>query len=1076
MSRRLACPDLEAVAAYLDRRLAVAERLQFEEHLGGCGQCAALVADSIRTLGDLPERIPVHGPGQYRASPGSPLGNVVWTRAVPGSADTTRGRHERPYWGALAAAATIVAMFTAPALLSRLEPRDTRLADLAEAVGERRLVEGRLTGGFPHAPLGAPLAGGQGGATVETVRLELAAGRIREDIDRRTTPERLHAFGVSQLLLGRYDDAAMALAAAVREQPRNARYLNDAATVYLERARRGLRPDDLPRALAAAERARTANPSLTEAWFNRALALSRLSLRDQARDAWNEYLLRDATSPWAGEARTYLAENGEETPAVRWRTVEGRLRAGVTALVADAAVRLQMSSARHFVESELIPAWADRVARGADDASGPREALRVLADAFSRVAGDDLYRDAVQAIDRAESRGAEDVRRLAAAHLLYADAQALFADDRFADAAAGLAASRAALAASESAFSQRAAIDLAAVAYVSGRSAEALTSLDEIGNVSRRARHAYVAARVSWFQGLIAFGQGRLSDARARYDDALAAFEEAGDAEQATALHGVLAALHDYLGDESEAWRHRLEALRGLSLHDSPRFRYSILSGVAGATWRQQSAEAALPFQNLVIATAQALGRTAALAEGLAQRSAILGSLGQDAEAARDAADARTALGAIRDEALRSRIEVLVLEAEIRLRAANDPASAGEASERAIALINSRNDRARLPNLYLQLARAKLSTDTAAANRALAEGLAAFEAQGVAGSTDEAWGLYDLATRLALDAGDTGRAFELADKARGRGLVAGSTADAVRSRLQAEEAVIAISQFDDELVLWLVDRMGVEPLRRPLTRLDGQRLIARFRDEVRLESAAPQASAALFNELVRPFAARLRGVTHLVIVPDSSFESVPFAGLWDSEKRRFLVENQSIRVASSMASVAGRPDAAVAVPASFVDIAGGITADRAAQLLAGAPERSIVHLSARAKANADHPLRSRLQFSDVPGRPHSGMTLLGDLVPRAFSNADVVILSNIDGAGTPAFASVLLSTGVGSVVAAVTPIDPAQSTRLFDDLRASLGRASSAADSVALLQRDVLRQTGHRLGAWSTLMVYSAGR
>ena len=43
-----------------------------------------------------------------------------------------------------------------------------------------------------------------------------------------------------------------------------------------------------------------------EAWFNRAYALERLGLADEAREAWQAYLTIDDRSGWADEARTHL--------------------------------------------------------------------------------------------------------------------------------------------------------------------------------------------------------------------------------------------------------------------------------------------------------------------------------------------------------------------------------------------------------------------------------------------------------------------------------------------------------------------------------------------------------------------------------------------------------------------------------------------------------------------------------------------------------------------------------------------------------------------------------------------------
>jgi hypothetical protein len=245
----------------------------------------------------------------------------------------------RAFGGALAAAAAVIAVLVTPALVRPWLGRDSGLVNLVDSVGEQRSVLGRLTGGFPHAPLGAPSAGGQGGRPAGADGVQLTTGRIRESFGDRETPSQMHAVGVSQLLAGRYDDAAQSLLAASREQPANARYLSDVSAVQLERARLGLRPDDLPRALAAADRARRLDPSLKEAWFNRALAASALSLNAEATTAWTEYLKRDSVSPWASEARSRLDELSKPTRADAWSEIERRLHSTFDATTADQAVR-----------------------------------------------------------------------------------------------------------------------------------------------------------------------------------------------------------------------------------------------------------------------------------------------------------------------------------------------------------------------------------------------------------------------------------------------------------------------------------------------------------------------------------------------------------------------------------------------------------------------------------------------------------------------------------------------------------------------------------------------------------------
>ena len=317
------------------------------------------------------------------------------------------------------------------------------------------------------------LLGGKVARPPRPIGIVLIAGKIRESFGERETPSRLHALGVQQLLAGRYDDAAASLLAAAREQPNNARYVSDVAAVQLERARLGLRPDDLPRALASADRARRLDPSLREAWFNRALAATALSLNGQAKQAWTEYLARDNSSPWATEARKRLEDLSKPTPAAAWAGIQGRLHGPIDAALADEAVRAQMTEARNFLEDELLPQWAAAVEAGRD-ASRELDGIRNMADAFARIAGDSLYRDAVAAIDRAGN--GDSLRALARGHALYANAAGLFAEDRFADAAPGMASARAQLSAAGSPFAIRPTLELGAIGYVRGNYDDAIAA------------------------------------------------------------------------------------------------------------------------------------------------------------------------------------------------------------------------------------------------------------------------------------------------------------------------------------------------------------------------------------------------------------------------------------------------------------------------------------------------------------------------------------------------------------------------------------------------------------------------
>jgi len=1085
------CPDPEVLAAYIDRGLSLAERSRVDHHLASCPQCIALVAGVVRTVAEVSEFTPHAEPAVEMAS-----------RAV------TR----RTLVGVLAAAAAVIAVLFTPSFTRMWPDRDTGLVNLG-GVSEQRSVLGRLTGGFPHAPLGVPSAGGQDGRVAGTDRILLTSAKIRESFGERDTPSRLHELGLSQLLAGQYDEAAHALLAASREQPGNARFLNDVAAVQLERARLGLRPDDLPRALASADRARRLEPSLTEAWFNRALAATALSLDDQARLAWTEYLARDTSSPWAAEARERLAELSKPSTVAAWANVARQLTGTIDAALADQAVRTQTTEARHFVDHDLLPAWSRAVQSGGD---GSAELARVaiMASALMRVAGDALYLDTVTAINRATGLGSRALVALAGAHATYASAAAVLADDRYAEAVPGLKAAQAGLAAAGTPYTLRATLDLATVDYVQGNYGPAIQSLTGIQTTAASQGFAYVSGRAAWFQGLIAFAQGRLAEAERHYEDTVATFERMGDAEQTAAAHPLLASLYFYLGDSAAEWRHRNLAFKGLSISRSARFKYGLMASSANSV-RSQSPETALTMQNAVVDIARAWGRDAAIVDALGQRALTLSTLGRAGEAGRDLAEARTRLANVADPSFRKIFELPILAAESELHRAQNPAAAAAAATRAIETILERRDRSRLPLFYLKLAQANIVWGNfAQAEAALLNGIQAFDEQRASFSdevrmavTDESWQLFETAVQLSLKKGDYARAFAMSERARTRTLaetrrVAPRSLAEVQQALPADQAVIALTQFDDELGVWVIRRDTVAVTMRPVSRLEGQRLVARQQTEIWHGAESPVASRELFNQIVRPVASQLKGAGRLAIVPDSTYEDAAFSAFWDESRGRFLVEDRSVSLAPTVSSVAGIATAsdiagndmqplivgergltagAVAAVYAEATVVTGSAATRA-RLLSGAPGHGIVHLSAPTAASTAYPLLSRVLLADEPGQRHSGVVLGRDIAEQSLSRTRLVVLDEVDltsetrGEGTLSLARAFMTAGVRTVVGTLPGANEAAVRDLMVGFHRRLASGMPAAEALTELQRNELRSNGRRLGAWSALVLYGSDR
>ena len=1092
------CPEPEVLAAYVDRGLSLAERGRVDIHLASCPQCIALVAGVARTVAE----VSAHLPDAVVAAEATPL--------------LTR----RFLAGAVAAAAAVIAVVAGPSVVGPWLHRDAGLVSLVDSVGEHRLVLGRLTGGFPHAPLGVPSAGGQDGRTAGTDRVLLTAGKIRESFGERQTPSQLHALGVSQLLAGGYDDAAQLLLAASREQPANAQYLNDVATVQLERARRGLRPDDLPRALASADRARRLDPSLKEAWFNRALAVSSLSLAGEARSAWSEYLKRDGTSAWAAEARSRLEELSRPTPASAWIALEGRLQQTIDANTAEQAVRTQMTEARAFIENHLFPAWATAVIDG-QDASLALDRLRLMAEAMQRVGGDALYRDAVAAIDRTHARGPAALQELAAAHRSYAEAVAIFMQDRFADAAPKLIAARARLESAGSPFAHRVSIDIAGTTLVRADYAPTLTAIEAVKAAAQGNGYQYLQARAFWFEGLVAFAQGRLGDTQAHYEDTLSTFERMGDVEQVAIAHNLIAALYYYLGDKSHEWEHRQPALSGLSISRSVRLRSNLLA-TAGISLRADNPEAALLLHDAALAAARDSGRGIITLEILTQRAATLLALGRSTEAAADVRAARRELAMVREPRLKEVYELMVLAPEGELQRQQDSRAAASSAKRALEIIRTRNnpaDRSRLPAFQLQLAKANIvwGHRIEEAKVALTDGIKAFEAErsliadeGRISSLDQSWQLFEVAVQLAIEEKDYPKAFEMAERARVRTIgeakrsPAPPSLDAVQATLQDGDAILALNQFNAELAIWVIRRGSVSVTKRALARVDAVRLIARQQDEIWEGAARPAAGGILYNEIVRPVASQLRGASRIVFVPDTTYQDTAFAGLWDSARQRFLVEDWALSLAPSVdtyvravargSSNAGTPlilggpspaaDADARAVAAVYPMSSVLTGPSATRnrFLADAPSHSIVHLSTHTATNRAFPLLSRILLADEAGQRHSGALLGSEIAARSMSQTNLVVIDEVEtsatdrGEGTLSLARAFLTAGVPAVLGTLPGANEQATRDLMIGFHREMSKNISAEQALSTVQRNAIQQNGRRLGAWSALVLYGSDR
>jgi anti-sigma factor RsiW len=283
-------PGIETLSAYVDGTLGDRERAAVEAHVADCEECLELVTEVMHVQ-----------PEEAEAGAKPPGGGVV---TPPGeTAGRVRPFTRRPWVWAAAAAVVLVTIRFGPFLPGRDGTQPVQR--LVATVGEQRLVEARLGGGFRYGALQSPLR------SQSVVASDSALLAAVADLQRRAqesgSPRDLHAYGVGLVLVGNVDLAIDALQGAAQARPADPLVRSDLGAAFMTRAQGGGREDDWDRALAEIDEALQRDPNQSEALFNRALTLTRLGRVDPAREAWERYLAHDAASPWSNEARRHLS-------------------------------------------------------------------------------------------------------------------------------------------------------------------------------------------------------------------------------------------------------------------------------------------------------------------------------------------------------------------------------------------------------------------------------------------------------------------------------------------------------------------------------------------------------------------------------------------------------------------------------------------------------------------------------------------------------------------------------------------------------------------------------------------------
>jgi len=834
----------------------------------------------------------------------------------------------------------------------------TPLQDLVAALGSRRPVEPRLTGGFAYAPCSPPLPPAAtavaGLVTVSCSELPAAGTpawnalvRATASIQRWRSREpyaaALAASAVAALVVHRSSGAERAvrdLEAAAAERPNDPRILSDLAAACFMRAQQRQDPADLIRALANVDRAVEIAPRLPEALFNRALILARLQLRRQAIDGWNRLRSVEPGTGWSAEATRSIAEltrldtldfTADERQALR-AAVQLDRQSEVQRIVS-----LSPQATRELAMNALLPEWGDRFLRGDSGAAAPLRIAESIGAALDALHGDQTIAATVQAIHLAVSAPANtgQARALAAAHVAYAEGNRRATALAIESALPLLRQAHAAMLGAKSPMAAWAAVALGGAAIAADRHDEAVARFLSVLKGADESAFPALCGRANWGVGLVRARQGRYAESLDRYQRAAATFRKAGEILNLSSVESLLAEDRKLLGQPELAWRHRLAALGVLSACRPSRQLHNALWEGSDYLLHDGAPEVALAFAAEDVAVAARLREPLSLAVALLQRSQVHAALGRAGPALADLAAARTSNAEIESRITRERMVPDLDLAEAGLLGARDP-------QRALALLAKAVGRLANQQRHIELARAALSRSRAlltageidAAEEQLREALDRFFLQRATIADAQLRQAYSEAGQELFDEmillqarwrHDPLRSFEWSEAARilpparPPGPAPGGAAPAALRSAPLPRAgwharpylatiptgvtIVEYSLMGDRLLTWVLRRGEIAMADREVEGGSIEQATAALLGALRdaREERPIRASALLYRLLIPSSIERLPAGARVVFVPDKILNAVPFAALEDPLTGRFLIEDRCVSVAPSVA-------------------------------------------------------------------------------------------------------------------------------------------------------------------------------
>lgn len=313
---------------------------------------------------------------------------------------------------------------------------DRGLVALNEAYREERPVEARLTS-LNYAQLPNQRSGEN--ARVNYVQQEIAARSLAKAVADTPSAASHNALGQFYITERKFDQAIDQFNSALALDPNDAKSHLDLGAALIEKGKLdqgGKGIEDFSRSIQHLNKGLELDNSSLAGYFNRALAYQHMMLSRDAEVAWKEYLQKDASSPWAEEARRNLQKLEESNKRVSQSVDDAfeefrRARQAGNDDAAWKSISKHYTSAGNALANRLLDSFLGLSSNGGSESTDSLAGLSYLAELENKRTGDRYTSTLVSNY----SRAGPEVRTLLASARRHANtAYSLFIQSNFDDA------------------------------------------------------------------------------------------------------------------------------------------------------------------------------------------------------------------------------------------------------------------------------------------------------------------------------------------------------------------------------------------------------------------------------------------------------------------------------------------------------------------------------------------------------------------------------------------------------------------------------------------------------------------